>query len=403
MRALFLWGALSAVGVGVLSAHQTVVVTSAAGAGGMGRFADGRAWPTTGGFAFEVGYFAAGFDPAKEARASWAGAWTALRPSGESGAVDTWFRDGPSELFSIAGTTGGSAPLAGGEQLYVWGANTRQAQAGAEWILLTNPAWRTVADGGARLPDLFDTTDAGTVAVVGEVARAGRDLQSALAFNGELRLVGQVGDFAVRAGEPATLSVKAAGSGFAYQWYAGAPGDTSQPLVGARQATYTLPAVARSGTYWARVSDGVKSVASAPITVTATEVGAGITATQSFSAGAGPGEPVEIRADVSFEGSPSRLNFAALLPPGWQLVGSESANAERRPAAGATDLIEWSWAEAPASPVRLRYTVLPPPGLSAAAAVTALVTLERGGRTARQLVYPEQLHLTTAGDAPVAP
>ena len=39
----------------------------------------------------------------------------------------------------------------------------------------------------------------------------------------------------------------------------------------------------------------------------------------------------------------------------------------------------------------------------AAAAVTALVTLERGGLTARQLVYPEQLHLTTAGDAPVAP
>jgi hypothetical protein len=151
------------------------------------------------------------------------------------------------------------------------------------------------------------------------------------------------------------------------------------------------------------VSDGLKSVASAPITVTATEVGAGITATQSFSAGAGPGEPVEIRADVSFEGSPSRLNFAALLPPGWQLVGSESTSAERRPSAGATDLIEWSWAEAPASPVRLRYSVLPPPGLSAAAAVTALVTLERGGRTARQLVYPEQLHLTTAGDAPVAP
>ena len=106
---------------------------------------------------------------------------------------------------------------------------------------------------------------------------------------------------------------------------------------------------------------------------------------------------------MSFEGSPSRLNFAALLPPGWQLVGSENATAERRPAAGATDLIEWSWSEAPASPVRLRYTVLPPPGLSAAAAVTALVTLERGGLTARQLVYPEQLHLTTAGDAPVAP
>ncbi len=403
MRSPFLLGALSAFCVGALSAHQTVVVTSAAGAGGAGRFVDGTAWPTTGEFAFAVGYFAAGFDPAKEARANWAGAWTALRPSVERGVVDTWFRDGSSELFSISGTTGGAAAPAGGEQLYVWGANTRQPQAGAEWILLTNPAWRTVAGGGARLPDLFDTTDAGTVAVVGEIARGGRDLQSAPAFSGELRLVGQAGDFAVRAGEPATLSVKAAGSGFAYQWYAGAPGDTSQPLVGARQATYTLPAVSRSGTYWARVSDGVKSVASEPITVTATEAGVGITASQSFGAGARAGEPVEIRADVSFEGEASRVNFAALLPPGWQLVGSESASAERRPVAGATDLIEWSWAEAPASPVRLRYTVLPPPGLSEAAAVSALVTLERGGVTARRLVQPEQLHLPGGPAAVAAP
>ena len=154
-----------------------------------------------------------------------------------------------------------------------------------------------------------------------------------------------------------------------------------------------VPAVARTGTYWARVSDGVKSVASEPITVTATEAGLGITATQSFGAGARPGEPVEIRADVSFEGEPSRVNFAALLPPGWQLVGSESAGAERRPVAGATDLIEWSWAEGSASPVRLRYTVLPPPGLSGAAVVSALVTVERGGLTARRLVQPEQLHL----------
>jgi hypothetical protein len=65
--------------------------------------------------------------------------------------------------------------------------------------------------------------------------------------------------------------------------------------------------------------------------------------------------------------------------------------------------MEWSWSEVPASPLSLRYTVLPPPGLSAAAAITALVTVERGGMTSRHLVYPEQLRLTTAGDAPLAP
>ena len=405
MRSIFLVGALSALCVASLSAQQTVVVTSAAGAGGEGRFADGTAWPTTGGFTFEAGLFPAGFDPAKEAPATWSAAWTALRPSVAAAAVNTWYRDGSSTLFSISGTSGPAGAANDGEQYYVWGANTRVPRVGTEWILLTNPAWRRATGGTARLPDLFDTTDAGTIAVFGERFHGGRDLQSAPAFTGELRLIGQVADFAVVAGEPATLSVKAGGAGFAYQWYAGAKGDTSQPLTGARRATYTLSAVPRTATFWVRLSDGVKSLDSETITitVTATEAGTEITATQTCSAGARLGEPVEIRAEVNFAGAPSRVDFAALLPPGWQLVGSESPGARRRPAAGATEVMEWSWSEVPASPLSLRYTVLPPPGLSAAAAITALVTVERGGMTSRHLVYPEQLRLTTAGDAPVAP
>ena len=403
MRSLFLLGALSAFFVGALAAQQTVVVTSAAGAGSSGRFADGTAWPTTGGFTFQVGLFPAGFDPAKEARATWSAAWTALRPTVASGAVDAWFLDGTQALFSISGTTALAGAAAGGEQYYVWGATTRSARPGAEWILLTNPAWRVVAGQTARLPDMFATTDAGTVAVFGERLGGGRELQSAPAFPGELRLMGQTTDFAVVAGEPATLSVKAGGSGFAYQWYTGRKGDTSQPLPRARQATFTLPSVPRTASFWVRLTDGVTNLDSETITVTATEAGAGITATQSFVAGPRPGLPVEIRAEVSFEGAPSRVDFAALLPPGWQLVGSESAGARRRPAAGATEVMEWSWSEVPASPLSLRYTVLPPPGLSAAAAITALVTVERGGMSSRHLVYPEQLRLTTAGDAPVAP
>jgi len=389
MRSLFLVGALSAFCVASLSAQQTVVVTSAAGAGGTGRFADGTAWPTTGGFTFEAGFFPAGFDPAKEAPATWSAAWTALRPSVATAAVTTWYRDGSSTLFSLSSTSGPAGAANDGEQYYVWGANTRVPRVGTEWILLTNPAWRRATGGTARLPDWFDTTDAGTIAVLGERLHGGRDLQSAPAFTGELRLLGQVADFAVVAGEPATLSVKAAGAGFAYQWYAGAKGDTSRPLAGARKATYTLPAVSRTATFWVRLSDGVKSLDSETITVTAAEAGTGITATQTCSADTRPGEPVEIRAEVSFAGAPSRVDFAALLPPGWLLVGSESAGAHRRPAAGATEVIEWSWLEAPTSPLRLRYSVLPPPGWSGAPALTALVTMERGGITSRQLVQPQ--------------
>jgi hypothetical protein len=158
-----------------------------------------------------------------------------------------------------------------------------------------------VAGQTARLPDLFATTDPGTVAVFGERVGGGRELQSAPAFPGELRLMGQTTDFAVVAGEPATLSVKAGGSGFAYQWYTGRKGDTSQPLPRARQATFTLPSVLRTATFWVRLTDGVTNLDSETITVTATEAGAGITATQSFVADPRPGLPVEIRAEVSFE------------------------------------------------------------------------------------------------------
>lgn len=403
MRSLLLLGACCAFCFGSMSAQQTVVVTSAAGADGAGRFADGSAWPTTGGFTFEVGIFAAGFDPAKEARATWLAAWTPLGSTVAAGAVNAWFRDGASELFSISGTSGGSGAATGGEQYYVWGATTRSPRAAAEWILLTNTAWLKVAGGTARLPDMFTTTDAGTVAVFGELVRGGRGLESAPAFPGELRLVGQAADFAVVAGEPATLSVKAGGSGFAYQWYAGRKGDTARPLPGARQATYTLPSVPSTATFWARVSDGVNAIDSETITLTATDAGAGVAATQTVVAASPEAEGrVTVAAEISFAGAPSRVEFAALLPAGWQLVSSESAGA-RGPAAGASELIEWSWSVLPASPVTLRYTVAAPAGAGREPAVTALLTVVRDGVTSRHLVQPEALRLRAGGGATAVP
>ncbi len=393
MRSLLLTGVLSALIVTRLVAQQTVVVTSA---GGTGRFADGTAWPTTGDFNFEVGVFPAGFDPAAEARATWAAAWLPLRSTVAAGAVTGWFRDGSSTLFSISasgGTTGG------GGQYYVWGSNARLPREGAEWILLTNPAWRVIPGDTARLPDNFDLADAGTVAVFGDLARGGRDLQSAPAFPGRLRLITPPSDVTVVAGEPATLSVNAGGSGFAYQWYEGRKGDTTRPLAGARQATYTLPAVPRTATFWVRLTDGVNHLDSETVTVTAADREPDVVATQTFVAGARLGESLEVRAEVSLGGAAGRVDFAALLPPGWQLAGSESPSAFRRPAAGATELLEWSWAEVPAGTLRFRYHVVPPAGLSAEAVISAIVTLERAGVTSRSLVQPEQLRLTIPVDA----
>ena len=372
MRSLCLLGALSAFFVGALAAQQTVVVTSAAGAGSTGRFADGTAWPTTGGFTFQVGLFPAGFDPAKEARATWSAAWTALRPTVASGAVDAWFLDGTQALFSISGTTGLAGATAGGEQYYVWGATTRSARPGAEWILLTNPAWRVVAGQTARLPDMFATTDAGTVAVFGERVGGGRELQSAPAFPGELRLMGQTTDFAVVAGEPATLSVKAGGSGFAYQWYTGRKGDTSQPLPRARQATYTLPSVLRTATFWVRLTDGVTNLDSETITVTATEAGAGITATQSFVAGTSDHD----HSITSVAPAAGRRRAPALsLPTNCQPGGSSAAKSTRLGAPSKLTSARISTGAPGRGPTaKLCVAVIPAP---ASVAVTVMVSLSR--------------------------
>ena len=77
--------------------------------------------------------------------------------------------------------------------------------------------------------------------------------------------------------------------------------------------------------------------------------------------------------------------------------------ASRRPAAGATELIEWSWSAVPASPLKLRYTVVAPAGTSGEAVLTALVTVVREGVTSHHLVQPEPLRLRGTSLTTAAP
>jgi YD repeat-containing protein len=69
----------------------------------------------------------------------------------------------------------------------------------------------------------------------------------------------------INSGQSTALSVTATGQGLAYQWYRGAAGDTSAPVAGATQSSYTAaPTVTTS--YWVRIS-GCTTVDSAVATV----------------------------------------------------------------------------------------------------------------------------------------
>jgi hypothetical protein len=73
------------------------------------------------------------------------------------------------------------------------------------------------------------------------------------------------------AGKTRTLSVTAGGSApFTYQWYQGNSGNTSNPIAGATNSTYTTPPLNTTTSYWVRVGSctPTQTTDSATITVT---------------------------------------------------------------------------------------------------------------------------------------
>ncbi len=80
-------------------------------------------------------------------------------------------------------------------------------------------------------------------------------------------------DTTITTGGTATLSVTASGTGpLTYQWYAGASGDTGNPIAGATGASYTTPALTTTMSFWVRVSGPGGHADSRTATVTVSNV-----------------------------------------------------------------------------------------------------------------------------------
>ena len=147
---------------------------------------------------FRSGTFRSGFDPASEPKSSWAAAWIPLSSPGTD-VVDSWFSDAGSTYFSVTGSSVLSAGKDAGSRLYVWGFNTKSLASAPEWILITNPGWQ-LQNPLVPQVSLFDTSDTGTVTILGVLANGGRDMMSSPA----------VADFEIRS---ATGSVIVAAGG----------------------------------------------------------------------------------------------------------------------------------------------------------------------------------------------
>jgi hypothetical protein len=82
-------------------------------------------------------------------------------------------------------------------------------------------------------------------------------------------ITSQPADQAIAGGATATLSVTATGTAaLSYQWYQGASGDTSNPMGGAVQPSFTTPVLTTTTTYWVRVSNNCGQADSRTATVT---------------------------------------------------------------------------------------------------------------------------------------
>jgi len=388
----FLAGVLLSVSPGW--GQQTIGVTSSGGSGGKGTFSNGDVWPVSRAFFFEVGVFKSGFDPAIEPKSAWASAWIPLSTD-EPDALNSWFSDAGVTYFSVTGSSTQTAGLNAGSRLYVWGYNTKSLASAPEWILLTNPAWQLQTP---VLPQvsLFDTSDAGTVTILGILANGGRDLVSAPATSGfDIRFA--TGDVIVAAGGVATLRVDAVGEGLVYQWYEGQRGDTSKPLSGQAKAVLSLSSVQGARSFWARVTSGARSLDSRTMTVTGSTLGSQISAKQDVgSFGYIPGGRVVINVGAELTAAFSQLNISVLLPADWSYLSDNAQSVAQRPVAGDTGVLEWTWSASAVPSPSFSFVVAVPASTSGKPSVTTMVSGLRDGVTHQVLAQSDPL-LVPAG------
>lgn len=196
---------------------------------------------------------------------------------------------------------------------------------------------------------------------------------------------------AVAVGGSTTFRVKAGGTGpFGYQWF-----KNGVAIAGAKAATLLLSNVQASdaGSYTVMVTNnGSGSAISNAGTLSVLAVG---NAASHAVAGTGQNSTstVTVSNTLAYSGTPSGLKWQVLLPTGWRFAADRATTGATKPSAGTTDLLEWTWAAAPAAPVTFTYTLDVPEDQNGTFELVAIATLSPGGAGAQILAQPDPLLL----------
>jgi hypothetical protein len=118
---------------------------------------------------FELGTFAPGFDPRTATPEQWLTSWIVLQGA-EYDMIDQQFIQ-TTTLYDNA------APFLAGGQAFIWGYNTKDINAGAEWLIVGAPSW-TWPVTTSPLPTTFSMSDAlQTDVIFGSVNQSGHHMQ----------------------------------------------------------------------------------------------------------------------------------------------------------------------------------------------------------------------------------
>ena len=97
---------------------------------------------------------------------------------------------------------------------------------------------------------------------------------------------------------------------------------------------------------------------------------------------AAAGGSVALTASVSYEGQPSALGWAIVLPADWTVVSVTGTDVpEISPSAGATGTLEFAYTAAPATKAEFTVLVRYPAGVTTAKAVPTVLVRAQGKLT----------------------
>jgi hypothetical protein len=109
-----------------------------------------------------------------------------------------------------------------------------------------------------------------------------------------------------------------------------------------------------------------------------------------------PGGTVTIASTFFYPGIATGATWRVQLPAGWSFNASKGDDTATKPAPGATDLIEWSWAEPPASPIVFVYSLNVPLGTSGNVSLQATATVRQAGVAAPLVAQTDPLVVAPA-------